>query len=105
MKQLNLIFLLTMLMSMTCLNAIAYDIAAVNEDGITIYYDYINDGKELEVTFKTNNGDINGYEDITTLRIPSEVTFMNRTRKVTSIASSVFHPVRYKYNIILTQDY
>lgn len=28
----------------------AYDIAVANADGVTIYYNYINDGTELEVT-------------------------------------------------------
>ena len=32
--------------------ASAYDIEVKNADGVTIYYNYINDGTELEVTFR-----------------------------------------------------
>ena len=35
--------------------AFAYDIAVKNADGVTIYYNYINDEKELEVTNNNNN--------------------------------------------------
>ena len=31
--------------------ASAHDIEVKNADGVTIYYNYINDGTELEVTF------------------------------------------------------
>lgn len=77
--------LLTMLMSMTGAKALAYDFEAKNEDGVTIYYRYINDGTELEVVYKSilvrYGGDI---------VIPEEVTYMGRTRKVTSIGSETF---------------
>ena len=32
-------------------NVYAYDIAVENADGATIYYNYINNGEELEVTY------------------------------------------------------
>jgi len=59
-----------------------YDIEVKNADGVTIYYNYINDGKELEVTSGHYIGNI---------VIPNEVTYMNRTRKVTSIGNKAFH--------------
>lgn len=62
----------------------AYDIAVENADGKTIYYNYINDGQELEVT--DGNAPYSG-----TVNIPETVTFMNRTRKVTSIRSFTFY--------------
>ena len=66
--------------------ASAYDIEVVNADGKTIYYNYINEGKELEVTYE--NLGLNSYSG--SVVIPEEVTFMNRTRKVTSIGGSAF---------------
>ena len=39
--------MLTILVSMMGINAFAYDIAVENADGVTFYYNYINDGKEL----------------------------------------------------------
>ena len=76
-KQLLLLvlFLLPMVAS-------AYDIEVQNADGKTIYYNYTNDGKELEVTEGGYSGNI---------VIPEEVTFMNRTRKVTSIGDDAFY--------------
>ena len=65
--------------------ASAHDIEVQNADGVTIYYNYINDGTELEVTFRGGN-----YQYQGNVAIPEEVTYMNRTRKVTSIESSAF---------------
>ena len=67
-------------------NVYAYDIAVENADGVTIYYNYINDGQELEVT--NNDRMENSYSGVVV--IPSEVTFMNRTLKVTNIGKSAF---------------
>lgn len=78
--------LLTILVSMMGANAFAADIAVENADGVTIYYNYINDGKELEVT--SNIDSYNKYKDY--VIIPEEVTYMNRTRKVTSIGQEAF---------------
>ena len=92
MKQFSLSILLTIFMSMVGINAFAYDIAVKNADGVTIYYNYYNEGKELEVTYLNSdhyyqdNG--NAYEG--NVFIPEEVTYMNRTRKVTSIGGSAF---------------
>lgn len=80
MKQ-TITLLLTILMSMIGANAFAYDFAVKNADGVNIYYNYINDAKELEVTS-------GGY--IGNIIIPEEVTYMNRTRKVTSIGREAF---------------
>lgn len=59
----------------------AHDIEVENAEGIVIYYNYINDGKELEVTNKDDLG--NTYQGV--VIIPEEVTYMSRTRKVTRI--------------------
>ena len=50
MKQL-LTFLLTVLMSMVGAKTYAHDIEVQNGDGVTIYYNYINNATELEVTY------------------------------------------------------
>ena len=47
--------LLTILMSMVGTKAFAYDIKVENADGVTIYYNYINNGMELEVTYLSGN--------------------------------------------------
>ena len=79
------LFLSTLLLALPLL-ASAYDIAVENEDGVTIYYNYINNGKELEVT--NNNGWGNSYSGI--ILIPEEVTYKNVTRKVTSVGEYAF---------------
>ena len=81
MKHLCTKILLAMLMSMMGINVFAYDIEVKNADGVTIYYKYINDGKELEVA---------GASYSSNIVIPEEVTYMNRTRKVTSIGNRAF---------------
>ena len=82
MKHSTLKILLIMLMSMVGASSFAYDIAVKNADGVTIYYSYINDGKELEVV---SNGYYSGN-----VVIPEDVTYMNRKRKVTSIGNRAF---------------
>jgi hypothetical protein len=94
MKQITIYLLLTILMSIFGVKTFAYDIAVENADGITIYYNYINDGKELEViSFKP------GYEDSISLRIPESVTYMERSRKVTSIGRGAFGDFTSLYSL------
>ena len=70
--------------------ASAHDIEVQNADGVTIFYIYINDGTELQVTFRGSyyNSYSNEYQG--NVVIPEEVTYMNRTRKVTSIGDYAF---------------
>ena len=72
------------------LEASAHDIEVKNADDVTIYYNYINDGKELEVTYQGNYYTDNSNEYTGNIIIPSEVTIMSRTRKVTSIGDDAF---------------
>ena len=65
--------------------ALAYDIAVENADGVTIYYNYINGATELEITSSPS------FNYSGSVVIPKEVTYMNRTRKVTSIGESAFY--------------
>ena len=80
-----IIFLLTLLMSMVSVKTFAYDIAVENADGVTIYYNFINDAAtELEVTFH----DYTKYKD--KVVIPNEVTYMSRKCRVTRIGNNAF---------------
>ena len=64
----------------------AHDIEVKNEDGVTIYYRYINDGTELEVASCSKyNVKYSG-----TVVIPSEVNYGDETLKVTRIGKSAF---------------
>ena len=87
MKKIHSAILLTILLSMFCPKAFAHDIAVENADGVMIYYNYINNGTEFEVTYKGlyGNSDNSYSGDVV---IPEEVTYMNRTRKVTSIGDN-----------------
>ena len=91
--------LLLFAMILLPLVASAYDIEVQNADGKTIYFNYINNGTELQVTYKSwsasgRYGNLtytyHGYEGVTDLVIPEEVTYMERTRKVTSIGGNAF---------------
>ena len=88
----KLCVLLIVLLSMVEAKSFAYDIAVENSDGVTIYYNYINEGLELEVT----NKNIYYYENSYTgnVVIPEEVTYMNRTRKVVVIGERAFSQSR-----------
>ena len=88
MKRLVLFTLLTMLMSVS---AFSHAIEVANADGVTIYYNYITDGTELEVTYLGSKYNEYSNEYQGNVVIPEEVTFMNRTRKVTSIGEYAFN--------------
>ena len=72
------------------LSAFSHDIAVQNADGVWIYYNYTNDGMELEVTFRGDKPYSSLYEYEGNVLIPEEVTYMNRTCKVTNIGESAF---------------
>ena len=83
--------LLLFAMILLPLVASAHDIEVKNADGVTIYYNYINDAKELAVTFRGSYYDDYSNEYQGNVAIPEEVTYMNRTRKVTSIGYEAFY--------------
>ena len=87
-------FSLVIFMGMFAGKAFAYDIEAVNADGLKIYYNYINNGQELEVT--QGNKAYSG-----TVNIPETVTYMNRTRNVTAIGMNAFNGCEYLYAVTL----
>ena len=86
MKKQLLLFVMMVLPFM----ASAHDIEVQNADNVTIYYNYINNGTELEVTFRGSSYDSYSGEYQGNVVIPEEVTYMNRTLKVTSIRNSAF---------------
>ena len=65
----------------------AYKIEVKNADGKSIYYNYINEGKEVEVTYGTTK--YSGSIDI-----PEIVQYSKRTYGVTSIGSKAFDGCR-----------
>ena len=86
-RKLSYLLLTTLLSMLGTLQALAYNIAVENADGVIIFYNYSEDGTELIVT----SGD-NKYSG--NVVIPEEVTYMNRTRKVTSIGFGAFSGCR-----------
>ena len=82
--------LLLLAMILLPLVASAHDIEVKNADGVTIYYNYINDGTELAITFRGSHFSDYSNEYQGNVVIPEEVTYMNRTRKVTSIGNNAF---------------
>lgn len=74
--------ILTLLLCCAGTKTFAYDIAVSNSDGVTIYYNYINDGTELEVAWKSS------YTG--TINIPEYVTYNDKTYSVTAIGAEAF---------------
>ena len=83
------LFLLTMLMSMVSNIALAYDITVANDEGVTLYYNYINDKKELSVASVDKSAVI--------VRIPQSVDVDGISLPVTDIAGSAF----YQSNVVI----
>ena len=89
MKTNKLFFLFGILLSMLATNASAYDFEVKNADGVMIYYNYINNETEACVTNKTDLAMVfNDYSG--SVVIPEEVTYNNKTLKVTSIGDGAF---------------
>ena len=91
MKKLNITFLLTTLMSMVGLNASAHDIEVKNADGVTIYYNYINNSTELAVTYRGSSSSDYSNEYTGNVVIPKSVTYNEKTYSVTSIGELAFY--------------
>ena len=83
--------LLCLILIMLPLVASAHDIEVQNGDEKTIYYNFTNNGTELEVTFQGNYYTTYSNEYTGNMVIPQEVTYMNNTYKVTSIGISAFY--------------
>ena len=85
MKQSITKILITLIICMMSTDAFGYyyDIVVENADGVSIYYKYINGGTELEVS----EGDKQYADEV---NIPEEITFENKTLKVTAIGERAF---------------
>lgn len=91
MKHKYLKLLLVVLMGMAGLNVSAYDIAVENADGVTIYYNFINEGTELSVC--QGNGVVEDFysEDYSgSVVIPASVSYEDNIYPVTSIGKWAF---------------
>lgn len=84
--------LLVILMFVTSSKVFAYDIAVENNEGVTIYYNYINNGSELEVTYKGEDyyGFQTGYLELESIMIPSQVIVSGKIYQVTGIGNEAF---------------
>lgn len=82
--------LLLLVFTLMSLLASAHDIEVQNAYGVTIYYNYANNGTELSVTYRGSYYDTYSNEYSGNVVIPNEVTFMNKTRKVTSVGDEAF---------------
>ena len=95
-RKTSLSILITMLLSIINTKAFAFDIKVENADNVTIYYNFINDKTELEVTYLYNSylgiNPIGPYPSTYkgTVNIPEEVTYNDKTLKVTRIGDYAF---------------
>ena len=80
--------LFTLFILMTGTKSYAHDFVVKNADGVSIYYNFINDGKELEITYHRYLSHPCYQGNVV---IPEEVTYMNTTYKVTSIGNNAFY--------------
>src|SRR5574344_1094195 len=91
MRQNYLKFLLVALLAFVGTTSLqAYNTAAKNSDGMTIYYNYINNKTELEVTSSENEYSKNECCYSGNVVIPETVTIGNQAIKVTAIGSGAF---------------
>jgi hypothetical protein len=90
MKQRNITFLLTLLMSMVGIKATAHDIEVANADGKTIYYDWANNHTELSVSYRGWDPYYFTNRYTGNVVIPETVTYNGTTYPVTSIGNSAF---------------
>ena len=91
MKHFKFTFLLTALMSMVGIEVVANNIAVMNDDGVFIYYNYVNNKTELAVTYRGSSYDSYSNEYTGVVNIPSSVTYDGKTYSVTSIGSYAFY--------------
>lgn len=93
MKQKYLTILLSVLMSMVGAKAFAHDIEVENADGVIIYYNFINEGMELAVTYLGDSYDEynSRYRYVDKVAIPESVTYKGNTYNVTHIGDYAFY--------------
>ncbi len=82
--------LLTMLFSIAFTKSFAHDLEAKNSDGVTIYYVWTNNNKELGVSFRGNERTSYENEYTGKIVIPESVKYDGNSYSVTSIERSAF---------------
>jgi len=90
MKQLYSTILLAMFLCMFGAKAHAHDIEVENSDGVTIYYEWVNNKTKLAVTFRGNYYNSYPHEYAGNVVIPQTVEYNGSNYKVTSIGYSAF---------------
>lgn len=93
--------LLAVLMSMTGAKVFANDIEAKNANGVTIYYEWINNNTELAVSFRGYSYSIDHDEYSGYVVIPESVEYGGSTYKVTSIGSNAFRECTSLTSVII----
>ena len=89
MRKLKFVVLLAALMIVGVGKSYAHDIEVANADGVTIYYNFINEQTELEVTYK---GSSYYYADYAgNVVIPESVIYEYNAYPVTSIGDYAFY--------------
>lgn len=76
----------------------AYDLAIENNEGVTIYYNFINNNTELEVTYRWT-GEPYNYDYSGEIIIPSVITFEGKNYSVTRIGDCAFYDTSYLSSI------
>ena len=100
-KLFNSKILLILLLSMLASAASAYDIEVKNADGATIYYTWINNDTELEVSRLGSGGTYYTKAYTGDLIIPESVTYNNITYNVTSIGNGAFIYCNYLTSVTI----
>ena len=90
-KQISILFLLTLLLSMVCTKSVAHDIAVANSDGKTIYYVWTNNNTELSVSYRGSYSNSYSNEYSGSVVIPESVTYNGKAYPVTGIFSTAFY--------------
>ena len=92
MRQIIISFYLTILVSIIGVKAYAHDIEVKNADGVTIYYNWINNKTELAVTFHGTDYNSNqNHKYSGTVVIPESVNYSGNNYRVTSIGNHAFY--------------
>ena len=89
-KQAIITILFTVFISIDGTKAFAQDIEVVNADGVSIYYNWINDNKELAVTYLGSSYTAYPNRYSGNLVIPESVVYEGNTYSVTSIGNDAF---------------
>ena len=93
MRKLKFSVLLAALVTVGVGKSYAHNIEVANADGVTIYYNFINNRTELAVTFQGSDYD-SGAAYAGKVVIPESVTYEGTNYRVTSIGYSAFRKCR-----------